>query len=145
MMDFGCHRLEVLTNIFGEVRELKSIISKAVFKREVEDTAMVSFQFENGICANLVVTHAAVEPQDTFDIFGTKGSIHIPVLNGAEMKIKIGHDQRTEFHPPANNVHQPLIENFTNAVLNNSEPVINGEIGRKIAFLEEEIYRSERK
>jgi len=141
MMDFGCHRLEALTNIFGEVRELKSIVSNAVFQREVEDTASALLQFENGTCANLTVTHAAREARDTLDIFGTKGSIHIPVLNGGQMKIRINNEERTESHAPAANIHQPLIEDFTEAVLNGTEPTVTGEIGRKIARLEEEIYR----
>jgi predicted dehydrogenase len=141
MMDFGCHRLEVLTNLFGEVKQLKSIVSNAIFKREVEDTASALFHFENGTCANLTVTHAANEPQDTLDIFGTRGSIHIPVLNGAEMKIRISGEERTESHAPAANIHQPLIEDFTEAVLNGKEPAVTGETGREIARLEEEIYR----
>ena len=140
MMDFGCHRLEVLMNLFGEVRALKSIVSNAVFKREVEDTAAVLFQFESGTCANLTVTHAACEPQDTLDIFGTHGSIHIPVLNGAELKLRIGSEEKTELHPPHSNFHLPLIEDFTQAVLNDREPVITGETGRQISLLEEEIY-----
>ncbi len=141
MMDFGCHRIEVLTNLFGEVTQLKSIVSNAIFGREVEDTASALFQFENGTCANLTVTHAANEPQDTLDIFGTRGSIHIPVLNGAELKIRIGGEEKTEFHAPAGNIHQPLIEDFTEAVLNDREPTVTGEIGREIARLEEEIYQ----
>ncbi len=142
MMDFGCHRLEVLENLFGETKQLKSIVSNAVFGRKVEDTASVLFQFAGGICANLTVTHAANEPQDTLDIFGTKGAIHIPVLNGAEMKIKIGSDERTETHAPDGNVHQPLIRNFTEAVLNNTENAVIGAIGRRIALLVEEIYQN---
>jgi predicted dehydrogenase len=141
MMDFGCHRIEVLTNLFGDVRELRSIVSNAVFGREVEDTACALFQFENGTCANLTVTHAADEAQDTLDIFGTLGSIHIPVLNGAEIKIRIDGNERTEFHAPAENIHQPLIEDFAEAVLNNREPAVTGETGRQIARLEEEIYK----
>lgn len=141
MMDFGCHRIEVLTNLFGEVTQLKSLVSNAVFGREVEDTASALFQFENGTCANLTVTHAANEPQDTLDIFGTRGSLHISVLNGAELKIRIGGEVRTEFHASASNIHQPLIEDFTEAVLNDREPTVTGEIGREIARLEEEIYR----
>ncbi|MEP6902373.1 MAG: Gfo/Idh/MocA family oxidoreductase [Actinomycetota bacterium] len=142
MMDFGCHRLEVLENLFGEVKHLKSIVSNAIFGREVEDTASALFQFAGGTCANLTVSHAASEPQDTLDIFGTKGSIHIPVLNGAEIRIRIGNEERIESHPPAANVHEPLIEDFTEAVLNNAEPTVTGEIGRRIALLEEEIYRN---
>jgi len=141
MMDFGCHRLEVLTNLFGDVKQLKSIVSNAVFGREVEDTASALFQFENGTCANLTVTHAADEPQDTLDIFGTEGSIHIPVLNGAEMKLRIGNQEKTEFHALHENFHQPLIEDFTEAVRNDREPIISGETGRQIARLEERIYK----
>jgi len=141
MMDFGCHRLEVLTNLFGEPAALKALVSNAVFGREVEDTALALLQFENGTCANLSVTHAAREPQDTLDIFGTNGSIHIPVLNGAELKIKTAGEERTELHHPAANFHQPLIEDFTQAVLNDREPAVTGETGRQIARLEEEIYK----
>ena len=140
MMDFGCHRLEVLTNLFGAVRGLKAIVSNVVFEREVEDTACALLQFENGTCANLNVTHAAREPQDTLDIFGTDGSLHVPVLNGAELRIRRGSEETIEFHAPHANFHQPLIEDFTEAVLRNREPLLTGEIGREIARIEEEIY-----
>jgi predicted dehydrogenase len=140
MMDFGCHRLEVLTNLFGTVKQLKSLISNEVFGREVEDTACALLQFENGACANLSVTHAAAEAQDALDIFGTNGSIHVPVLNGSEMLIKTETGERTERHAPAENIHQPLIEDFADAVLNGKKPAVTGETGREIARLEEEIY-----
>lgn len=142
MLDFGCHRLEVLTNLFGKVSEIKSVLGRAVFERNVEDTAIASLKFESGVFANLTVTHAAFEAKDTLSIFGTKGSIHIPVLNKGEIKIKTETKERTEFHAPHSNVHQPLIEDFTDAVLENREPKVSGEKGREIAALEDEIYRN---
>lgn len=142
MMDFGCHRLEVLNNLFGEVNEIKSIVSNSIFKREVEDTALAVLHYETGLCATLTVTHAAVKPQDTLDIFGTKGSIHIPFLNKGELRITASGGERTENHPPHENVHQPLIEDFTEAILENRSPKVTGETGRLIAFLEDEIYKS---
>jgi predicted dehydrogenase len=143
MMDFGCHRLEVLTNLFGSVRRVKSIVSGDIFKREVEDTATAIVQFETGVCANLTVTHAAREAQDTLDIFGAHGSLHVPVLNKGELRIITGKDTRTEQYPPHQNIHQPLIQDFTEAVLNDREPKISGEIGRLIAQLEEKIYQDD--
>lgn len=140
MMDFGCHRLEVFHNLFGKVKNLKSIVTNSNFGREVEDTAMAVFQFENGVCANLNVTHAALEPQDTLDIFCTKGSIHIPFLNKDELRIKTEKGERIESHPPHSNIHQPLIAEFTEAVLQNRNPKLDGETGRYIAELEERIY-----
>ena len=140
MKDFGCHRLEVLTNLFGTVNTLKSLVTNAVFERDVEDTAVVLLQFDSGTLASVTVTHASQEAQDTLDIFGTKGSIHIPVLNQGVIKVKIGNNERIENHPPASNVHQPLIAEFTDAVLTNREPKLNGELGRMIEVLEEKIY-----
>lgn len=142
MKDFGCHRLEVLTNLFGTVTDLKSLVANVAFEREVEDTATALMQFETGTCATLTVTHASRTPQDTLDIFGTEGSIHIPVLNKGDMHIRTGNSERTENHPPASNIHEPLIEEFADAVLNNREPRVNGETGRLIEVLEEKIYGS---
>ena len=143
MMDFGCHRLEVLTNLFGNVRQIKSIAANAAFERETEDTATAILQFEKGIFANLTVTHAAIEPQDTLDIFATQGSIHIRVLNNGELSIKTAGGERAESHANHQNTHQPLIEDFTKAVLENREPQITGETGKLIASLEDEIYKGE--
>ena len=141
MMDFGCHRLEVLTDLFGKVRRTESIVSNIAFEREVEDTAAVLLQFESDTCAALIVTHASHEPRDTLEIYGIKGSIHIPVLNKGDFWITTASGERTESHPPAANIHQPLIEDFADAVLTRREPHVNGETGRLIACLEDAIYR----
>lgn len=140
MMDFGCHRLEVLTYLFGEIRRCKSNISNSIFGREVEDTAVAALQFENGTGAILTVSHAANEPQDTFDIYGTKGSIHIPVLNNGVLKLRSGTNETTEFHPPNENVHLPLIHQFTVALLEGQEPEITGETGKQINKIIQKIY-----
>ncbi len=140
MFDFGCHRIEALVNIFGPVKYVTSIVSNVVFNREVEDTASALFQFESGTCGVLSVTHAASDPRDTLDVFGTQGSINVPVLNAAEMRIRTSNGERAESHPPAANIHQPLIEDFVEAVLTNRQPVVSGEVGRMVAAIEGEIY-----
>lgn len=140
MMDFGCHRLEVLTDLFGKVRRTESIMTNAAFEREVEDTAAVLLQFESDTCAALIVTHASYEPQDTLEIFGTGGSIHIPVLNTGEICIKTAAGEQTESHTPDANFHKPQIEQFADAVLNGHEPRVGGRTGRSVAVLEDNIY-----
>lgn len=143
LIDFGCHRLEVLTNLFGAVTRIEGVIANVKFEREVEDTATTILQFDSGACANLTVTHAVFEPQDTLDIFGSKGSIHVAVLNKGEIRIKTQIGERVENYPPHFNVHQPLIDDFANAVLTNREPIVNGEIGKLIAQIEDKIYANE--
>jgi predicted dehydrogenase len=140
MFDFGCHRIEVLLDLLGNISDVKSTLSNAFFIREVEDVATAMFQFERGTCGTLTVTHAAREPQDTLDLFFTSGSIHIPVLNEGTMRVLTKDGERIEKHPNHPNIHQPLIEDFARAVLENREPLVNGSIGREVASIEDKIY-----
>ena len=141
MFDFGCHRIEVLLDIFGDVHDVKATFANTLFDREVEDTATAVFQIARGTCATLTVTHAAREPQDTFALFCSRGSIHIPVLNEGTMRVLTPEGERIETHPNAPNIHQPLIEDFATAVLENRDPTVTGEIGRAVALIEDRIYQ----
>ena len=146
MFDFGCHRIEVLLDLFGPVSDVKATSANALFNREVEDVATAIFQFERGLCGTLTVTHAAHEPQDTLDVFCSRGSIHVPVLNQGTLRILTITDERTgertETHPNPPNIHQPLIDDFARAVLDDRSLVVTGEIGCAVALLEEKLYRA---
>ena len=141
MFDFGCHRIEVLLDLFGPVRRVTGMTANVVFAREVEDTAAALFHFERGACATLTVTHAANDARDTFDVFGTSGSVRIRQLNSGHLNIRTKEGERDEAHPPDANLHRPLIDDFVDAVLTGREPKVTGEIGRRVAEVEEQIYR----
>jgi predicted dehydrogenase len=140
MMDFGCHRLEVLVNLFGSVTRAIGLTANVVFAREVEDTAAVLLHFSSGPCAAVAVTHAAPDRQDTLDVFATRGSIRCASLNGGALRIVSAGGERLETHPPAANVHLPLIEDFVDAVRADRPPAVTGETGREVAAIEDEIY-----
>ena len=140
MFDFGCHRIEVLLDIFGGIRDVKATTANVQFDRDVEDTAAAVFQFDRGTCGVLTVSHAAYEPQDSLDVFASRGSIHVGVLNEGKMRVKNENGERTELHPPAANFHQPLIEDFLRAILEDREPAVGGVAGRQVASIEEQIY-----
>jgi predicted dehydrogenase len=141
MFDFGCHRIEVLIDLFGPPTEVRGVTANALFEREVEDTAAALFRFESGVCGTLAVSHAAQESRDTLDVFGSQGSIHVPVLNEGKMCVIAGKNERTETLPPGSNLHQPLIEDFVAAIAENREPIVNGVTGKLVAQIEEDIYR----
>ncbi len=140
MFDFGCHRLEVLLDLFGPVQRVTGTTANVVFDREVEDTATASLHFESGPIATLVVSHAAMEPQDTVHVFGTAGSVHVANLNAGELRVLTSNGERTERHPPAANLHAPLVDDFVAAVASGREPAVNGQVGRAVASLEDAIY-----
>jgi len=140
MMDFGCHRIEVLMHLFGcDVRQAAAVTANVAFDRPVEDTAAVLLQFASGPCASVTVTHASRERQDTLHIFGTRGAIHVEDLNAGTIRVQ-GDASRVEEHPPAENVHLPLVEDFVDAVLTDRDPAVTGETGRAVAAIEDIIY-----
>ncbi len=140
MMDFGCHRIEVLTNIFGAIVDVQAFTDNLLFDREVEDTSAAFFKFSSGMRATLTVTHAAFEGQDTLDIFGSEGSLHVTKLNQGDLRIITKAGARDELFPPHTNLQLPSIEDFTNAILENRLPCVGGEAGRDVARIEEKIY-----
>lgn len=144
MFDFGCHRIEVLLDLLGPITDVKATLANTFFNREVEDFATAIFHLERGMSATLTVSHAAHEPQDTLDLFCSRGSIHIPVLNHGTMRVLTSNGERTETHPTATNIHQPLIEDFTRALLEDRDPLVTGTIGRAVAVVEEQIYSARR-
>ncbi len=140
MFDFGSHRIEVLLNVFGAVKDVHGSIDNLRFDREVEDSGSALFRFESNVNAVLNVTHAAFEPQDTFDIFADVGSIHIENLNAGTLRIVTRDGSRVEKCPPHANIHQPLIDEFADAVLVGRDPAVDGAIGREVNRIEELIY-----
>jgi len=141
MFDFGCHRVEVFLHLLGKVTRVRSSLGRVLFEREVEDTAVALLEMESSARAVLSVTHATVESQDTLDIFGSEGSLHVPVLNQGRLRVVGPAGGREECHPAHANLHLPLIEDFVRALEEpNRQPQVDGNIGREVAAVIERIY-----
>jgi predicted dehydrogenase len=140
MMDFGCHRIEVLMNLLGPIVRMQAFIDQVRLKRDVEDTAGAFFRFETGARATLLVSHATFESQDTLDVFGSGGTLRVPVLNEGQLHIETREGRRDELHPPHANLHQPLVEDFVDAVIEDRDPAVGAEMGREVQRIEELIY-----
>jgi len=140
MMDMGCHRIEVFINIAGSIDQVTSFNQNITFKREVEDSSIAYFKFENEASGILTSSHAAKEAKDTLNIFGSEGSIHVPILNEGTITIVTNTGTRVEKHPNPGNVHQTLIEDFIQAIIENRSPAVTGETGREVTRILDKIY-----
>ena len=140
MMDFGCHRIEVLVNLFGDITDVKSITDTIHYDRSVEDTASALLKFKAGMRGVLNVNHAILESQDTLDIWATEGSIHVSTLNKGDFTMITPDGIATESHPPHKNVHLPHIQAFTDSVLNDTLVPVDGNEGKKITAILDLIY-----
>ncbi len=141
MADFGCHRIEVLLDLLGPVAEVRGFPDNVRYReREVEDTCVAHLRFRSGAVAVLAVTHAAFESRDTVEIFGTRGSAHVSVLNQGALRVVTAAGTREERHPPHPNLHQPLVEDFVAALREGREPAVTGEVGLEVARVMARIY-----
>ena len=140
MMDFGCHRIEVFLNLFGPISRTIGVACNAVFDRDVEDTAAALFQFESGPRGQLTVSTAVFESKDSLDIYGTKGSVHVPVLNEGSLTVMTAAGARTERHPQHPNAHLPYIRSVTEAFLEDRDPPVPGQTGREVARIVDDVY-----
>jgi predicted dehydrogenase len=132
MFDVGCHRLEVFLNLFGAVAEVRGVVARVALSRNVEDTAVAVLRFEQGPVATVRVSHATSESKDTVEIYGRTGSIHVPSLNGPELRIRADGAETVEQHPPPANLHQPLVDQFVRAVRTGEAPAVDGHVGREV-------------
>lgn len=132
MFDFGCHRIEILLNLLGRAEETVGTLTNALFSRPVEDSGAAVLRFESGAIGMVTVSHAASEPQDTLQIFGSEGSIHVPLLNAGEMTLVRGDERVVERHPPHPNLHLPLVAQFVEAIRTGGAPAVDGGAGRAV-------------
>jgi predicted dehydrogenase len=141
MADFGCHRIEVLLDLLGPLAEAHGFAENVRFRaRDVEDTFVAHLRFRNGSIAVVSVTHAAHERRDTLEIFGTRGSAHVGVLNQGNLRVVAPDGVREESHPPHPNLHQPLVEDFVAAVREGREPGVNGHVGLEVTRVLARLY-----
>ena len=141
MMDFGCHRIEVLLDVLGPVAEVSGFpVNAHLRSREVEDTCIARLGFRSGAQAVLTVSHATRESRDTIEIFGSAGSAHVPVLNQGRLRIVTAAGTRDEDHPAPANLHQPLVADFVQAVHASRAPTVTGEIGQEVSRVLAAIY-----
>jgi len=61
-------------------------------------------------------------------------------LNKGEITIVIDGETRFEPHPPAENTHMPLIEEFAAAIKSGIPPAVDGETGLQVAKVIDQIY-----
>ena len=140
MMDFGCHRIEVMLNLLGPIKQVKSLVNTLYFERNVEDTATTLFEFDNGAHGFLSAVHSAFEPKDTVEIYGARGSLYVERLNEGTLRVVTKEAERIESLPPHRNVHQPHIDDFTQAVLENRTPLVDAQQGKDVTVVLDKIY-----
>lgn len=141
------HEIDLLRHLCGEIRSVSGLVSNAIRKFAVEDTAAAVFEFENGCLGTLICTDAGFSPwtieqgshensrfpyagQNAYRLVGTRGSVEIPVLRTWTPAIPddIGWDRpivAAELEPSYRDPYLAQLEHFQRLVRLNEEPIVS--------------------
>jgi predicted dehydrogenase len=117
LYDIASHRIDAMNFLFGKVERACGLLSNAVHRMSVEDSATVLMQMPDGVHCVVDVRWNSRLPRDQFRIIGEDGEINLDSLNGPELRVATRDGVHVENLPPHANLHFPLVENFVDTVL----------------------------
>lgn len=144
LMNQCIHNIDLLQWMMGsEVERVHAERGTFLRNIEMEDFGAILIRFKNGTIG-IVEGSACVYPknlEETLSIFGEKGTVVIGGLAVNEIKVWQFADERDNTEIEVLNEvaidsvyghgHIPLYKDFIDAINNNTEPLINGEEGKK--------------
>jgi len=132
LMDMGAHAIDMLIYILGDVSKVAMLGNSRIKGWQVEETATVLLQMENG--ANAIADSSFVVPHTdiTLELYGTKGTLLL--YNGKgyqEYIMKVYTDELKEEFKPTQNLYKNLVEHFSRCLDGDEDPVAPGIAGLK--------------
>ena len=113
----------------GEVVEMKSIITKDVWKGPNDETALITMKFASGATADLC-SSVLFQAPTRFELYGSRGYATgedvVFTTGGGTMQLN---GKPWDFTP--NDPYQLEIEDFAAAVAEDRAPEVDGEMGRR--------------
>ncbi len=158
LMNQSIHTIDLLQWFMGDVESITAITRTIVHKIEVEDTACAILQFKNGALGVIEGSTACFPGTDArIAIHGEKGTAILdegeisewifkePEPSGKDMKQKEGTVSSGAQDPTkkmTHEAHRRQITDTVEAILDDREPLVNGEEGKKAVEIILAIYKS---
>jgi predicted dehydrogenase len=163
LIDMGGHCIDLLEMFFGKVMRVGCFTNNTVHDYKCEDSATAMLYFENGALGTVDTFFCIPDnsSKNVLELYGSKGSILAKGSLGQAPAGRMvafleqdskGYDAqqaRTEaqemtIDPEPVNTYQAEIEEFSQAIIDDREPVISGELGLRSQKILTACYESAR-
>lgn len=153
LMNQGIHGIDLIQWMVGEVDSVFAYADHLVRNIEVEDTAVVAMKYKNGAFGVIEGATSVFEGEETvFEIHGDKGTIIFGdsgikkwKTEEGEVSFDTGEAMGGSRGPEISSFgHLAVIKDMVDAIINDREPMVPGEEGRKAVDLILAIYESVR-
>ena len=145
LINQAIHTIDLLQWIMGPVDFLYGICDTRTHHIEVEDLAVSILRFRSG-ALGYIVGSVSIKPQETcLNIYGSEGAVcvrdgRITVWTVKDVKPPSGEEMKTSLTG-----HNAVVEDFLSAIVEDREPMVTGEEGRKSLEIVLAIYRASMK
>ncbi|MBN2309552.1 MAG: Gfo/Idh/MocA family oxidoreductase [Candidatus Hydrogenedentes bacterium] len=148
LMDMGGHCIDLLEMFFGPAKKVSCMTGNLVHSYPSEDTAVVVLEFENGAkgCVDNLFNVPDASSKNRLELYGSKGSIladgtigqgeigQMTAFLDAGDKGYAAQQERSEdggmaIAPAPVNMYRAEVEAFAQAVLDDTDPPVDGKIG----------------
>jgi|SRR5579859_802668 len=142
LSDMGSHMFDVLIGLCGLPAQVVARCSNLVHPWDVEDTASILMTLPDGAHITASLSWATKAWRHEFEIVGSEAKLDwLPYDTGPVIKT-VGR-QTTELDlPAADNVHQPIVADFVEAILGRRPPACSFAEAAKTNLLLDAIYQS---
>ena len=154
MMDMGVHAIDLMLMFFGKIRTVASFCDTLLHNYRVEDTATCLFKFENG-AQGILETYMSVPNFNGRRIIEIYGSEAVLVAENTIFQLPSGdlflykkNNNGFENSTPEiisyeqDNMYLKEIELFSDAIINNINPPIDGSDGYHVQSVVDAVFRS---
>lgn len=142
LSDMGSHMFDAMIGLLGMPRRVCAVARTLVQPYQVEDTAAVLMELEGGAPVVASFNWNSKTWSHEFEIIGSEAKVKWHPYDSGKITRTVGRDTDQLDLPNAANVHQPLIEDFLEAVRTGREPVVPLPEARKTNLLLDAVYRS---
>src|SRR6266436_8700223 len=150
LINQGVHTVDLLLWLLGDVLRVQARTATELHKIEAEDTAVATLEFASGAVGTLLATTAAYPGYPRrLEITGTEGTVileHDRIIT-ADLRnpppdvatITAGDSNQSASSAAVTDIsgHKAILEDFLQAIANNTEPICNGREGRRSLALVE--------
>ena len=156
LINQAIHTVDLLLYLLGDVARVQARTATLLHKIEAEDTAIANLEFASGAIGTLLATTAAYPGYPRrLEITGTEGTVILEhdriiatdVRNPPQdFALTAGDSNQSASSAAVTDIsgHKAILEDFLDAIANDTQPICNGREGRRSLALVESIYHSAR-
>jgi len=142
LSDVGCHMFDLIVGLFDQPKTVFARCDTLANDYEVEDAATIVMTLKNGAHVSAQFGWNTKTWRHEFEVVGTEGKALWFPADAGKIVVTIGRDVQEVDLPNADNVHQPLVDDFIAAVRDGRQPICSLGDAVKTNRILDAVYRS---